>query len=708
MLSKKINQSLSLLLNEWNHSSFFFTKRQQFLLVTSPTDDFRPISENNLILPLHLLNQNDICPKEILALTAGQKAQKRLILQVYENFQWTPESMEKLRAILDGLPREVISIFINSPISNEHTFRQFESMTTQLFEKLKQMHVTGQKTTPLILEVNATNYLFADDLSKSISKGFSGKITWVAHPEYYQIAPHSRAHEFFHVRNFFDALSRDKSLDFGWRNSYHRFAMGKLRSDRALYRYFNSGAAHSIYMEIGDTAGKRPIQGSNLLLPECLFKTRLIPPIGITKLFSIAGILLKNKMPVKSKSNLFEVLPANGTHSPPKGIRVKNWKKVLITGWYGTETQGDKAILGEVLYFIKSASPQCKIVITTIHRGISEQTNLELEHLKGVELVALEKASEPALIAQMDAVIVGGGPLMESSSMKFLGYIFAEGYKQSKDRVIFGCGVGPIHSEEVEKVTRYMLSVCQGGFLRDEESLKLASSLFPNHTLKFACDPAVGFVSRWRKKRSHLYTLNNSATVATLLRANTNEFSQKSNAQKLHQENLAMAALAAKTLDLISLKIGACFELLHMNAPWVGGDDRLFNRILVNQLNEQTKYNLVRDYLTLEEHMIRLSNCQAGFAMRYHGHIFCLAMGIPFVSLDYTGKSGKVSSLVNRIDYANHSYQWNSLEPEKLAGDFTELLKHRSEISKLLILEAEKLVSLLNNTYNEVFNFCPE
>jgi hypothetical protein len=83
-------------------------------------------------------------------------------------------------------------------------------------------------------------------------------------------------------------------------------------------------------------------------------------------------------------------------------------------------------------------------------------------------------------------------------------------------------------------------------------------------------------------------------------------------------------------------------------------------------------------------------------------------MGIPFVSLDYTGKTGKVSSLVNRIGYANKSYQWDALDPEKMASDFADLLSNGKEISQYLIAEADKLVVLLNQTYLEVFNYTPE
>jgi hypothetical protein len=64
--------------------------------------------------------------------------------------------------------------------------------------------------------------------------------------------------------------------------------------------------------------------------------------------------------------------------------------------------------------------------------------------------------------------------------------------------------------------------------------------------------------------------------------------------------------------------------------------------------------------------------------------------------------------LVNRIGYIKRSYQWDALEPEKMASDFADLLSNGNEISQYLIAEADKLVEMLNQTYKEVFNYCPE
>jgi polysaccharide pyruvyl transferase WcaK-like protein len=522
---------------------------------------------------------------------------------------------------------------------------------------------------------------------------------------FYPSTPENNS-ENFHVKMFFDALTRDKSISFHWRNFFRNFALGKILPANSYYQKYNNIRGLLVPTEISKHSQDNS-PSFELPILNRMYGDK--PALGLQTIAELLNTMFRNKFISRGKQTTWNHNPIEDKLARSSQIvNVRDWKTVLITGWYGTETQGDKAIIGEFLHFIKSASPCCRIILSTLHVAISDQTNRELYDLKSVELIKLENGHLPSIISQTDAVIVGGGPLMESASMKDIGDIFLEAYKQNKPRIIFGCGIGPIHSPEVERVTRYLLSVCNAGFVRDKESYDFANKLFPDHKLKFACDPAVGFVSRWRKENKIVYTPKEIPSIATLLRANTNEFSPETNPEKLRIANELLAKKVAMALDKIATQTGAVFALLHMNAPWVGGDDRIYNRILSSQLATSTEFNLVREYLTLDQHMKVLSECNSALAMRYHGHIFCMAMGIPFLSLDYTGKSGKVSSLVNRIGYNQWSIKWDEIDPNTMTETYEKLMVDSAKWSNYLISEADKLVSLLNQTYLEVFNYCPE
>ena len=56
----------------------------------------------------------------------------------------------------------------------------------------------------------------------------------------------------------------------------------------------------------------------------------------------------------------------------------RKWKNILITGWYGTETTGDKAILGEIINRFQLYNPEISIKISTIDLLLSWQTRIEM------------------------------------------------------------------------------------------------------------------------------------------------------------------------------------------------------------------------------------------------------------------------------------------------------------------------------------------
>ncbi len=623
------------------------------------------------------------------------------------NNTWTI-GLTPLKRLLKIIPSDKNSHFINVIIgddlvnllqrrgaSNEKSENYLEEISELISSTIQMENIN------FYFSVTLSNLYWVDDVFLYFSKLKQNRIIFCPSKSllnYFNTHSKLYVKEHFHISLFFENLSRQKNYSLELRFFY-----------KTTYSVVNS-------IELLDSCIAKVDNWMNLLpnpKKDNSFDTELwllgfvelFRKTTIPNIFRLIASSLKSRL--SSDNNIGEYTKNQKCLIPIK-LNPRLWKTVLITGWYGTETQGDKAIIGEILHFIKSASPDCKIILTTLHSVISEQTNLELENLFGVQLIKLTDSHIASTIIETDAVIIGGGPLMESASMKNLGFIFNEALQQNIPRIIFGCGIGPIHSKEVKEIARFLINVCNAGFVRDKESFEFATKLFPNHNLKFACDPAVGYITRWRRKNNMVYSSSGCSTMATLLRANTNEFSPESNPESLRVANEKLAKKIAEVLDKISIETGTAYSLLHMNAPWIGGDDRIYNRILESQLSQKTKVSLIREYMTIEEHLLTLSKSHSAIAMRYHGHIFCMAMGIPFISLDYTGKSGKVSSLVNRIGYSQWSIKWDDIDPITMTNTYKRLMLESGDWSKYLISESDKLVQLLEQTYKEVFNYCPE
>lgn len=391
------------------------------------------------------------------------------------------------------------------------------------------------------------------------------------------------------------------------------------------------------------------------------------------------------------------------TVNAPMREEPSSWRHVVITGWYGTETAGDKAILGELVSFIKSRSPDCKITLTTLDRKVSEKTNRELTGLSNAALVDLRDAAKTHLIDSCDAVLFGGGPLEEIPALESMLKIFIEANRRHTARIIFGCGVGPLYTKPLRDIVGGILKLATAGFVRDQESWDLAQELGAARSLGCACDPALAFISRWRKEQGTPPTLGAHSTIAALLRANTSEYINDMSEPELNQANRRVAGQLAGILEAGSAERKARVSLLPMHSLWVGGDDRMFNRLIAQAFSNRDAVSVERRYLPVDQLLASIQAADIAVAMRYHGHLFSMALGVPFLSIDYTGQKGKVASLLRRINYSQWSENWRTIDEQRAAAKIGELFRERSYWSEYLVARTAELTGELDQTYKEVF-----
>lgn len=382
----------------------------------------------------------------------------------------------------------------------------------------------------------------------------------------------------------------------------------------------------------------------------------------------------------------------------------KQWQKVLITGWYGTETTGDKAILGEIIHCLKLYNPNMQFVITTIDEKLSRQTNRELDLLDRVELIPIEHAYQPRVIRNVDAVIMGGGPLMDSGQLENIWKIFLQANKQGIARVVFGCGVGPIRGKRAKRLISDICRLADAGFYRDEKSHAHALNLGGNPLLAWACDPSLGFLARWRNQWAPEYVASHSSSslhLTGLFREQTKEYYPSSD---LSEKNLWFARQIADTFDGVNKDFSAAeYDLLPMHMYWKGNDDRIFNRKVARECAPELAVNVVREYLPMNTLLDRLSRADIAMPMRYHGHLFSLALGIPFLSVNYTNKNGKVGNLLEYIDYQDYVEEFETFDSARACQKVKMIYSRRGEIRGQLLKHTDILVKRLNQVYEKMF-----
>jgi polysaccharide pyruvyl transferase WcaK-like protein len=174
--------------------------------------------------------------------------------------------------------------------------------------------------------------------------------------------------------------------------------------------------------------------------------------------------------------------------------------------------------------------------------------------------------------------------------------------------------------------------------------------------------------------------------------------------EELHESNTQAAERIANILEAACGSFPARIDLLAMTSHEVGGDDRMFNRQVADNFRNANSVRVERRYLPLDGLLCSLQSADAAVAMRYHGHLFCTALGIPFLSVDYTGGTGKVHRLIRRMEYQPWSEEWGKINVNRAAARLVALLKERTRWSAHLLQQADTLTADLEDTYNRVFH----
>ena len=321
-------------------------------------------------------------------------------------------------------------------------------------------------------------------------------------------------------------------------------------------------------------------------------------------------------------------------------------RRILITGWYGTETHGDKAILLEIIHFYRKRFSNIEIGITSIFPEYTRFTLDEIGHSE-ITIIPLGSISSKEL-QKYDSIVFGGGPLMTSGHLRYIRELFKWGYRNGRKTVIFGCGVGPFTSDLTQRQVTDILRYSEILFFRDVKSKMIADELL-NHNKRtyFACDPALSFVSRW--KRSRRTSMACSHTVSLLLRKQTAEYCL----EHTQQRNMLVSTQLAEFCKYLHYQKGLTLQPTAMNSFWYGGDDQQYFDELIEE-NELGDVFLDTTYKSIYEVLETIAGSSIGLAMRYHGHLFLIALDKPYISVDYT-KGGKVTELMDRYETAEQS-----------------------------------------------------
>ncbi len=334
---------------------------------------------------------------------------------------------------------------------------------------------------------------------------------------------------------------------------------------------------------------------------------------------------------------------------------------VFIFGWYGTETVGDKAILGGIVNnYLEKYNSNVEIIIGSLYPYISERTVYEL----GIDAKVVDTKNSDLLYYSSisDEVVMGGGPLMDLHHLyvPLIGFLMAR--KFNNKRVVFGCGLGPLKTEKYKNVVKDILHLSDEIMLRDSASVKLAQSWgFTNVTL--SGDPAGGYVKSIGSGMTQ--DVNTENVLACYLRELPNSFFKDKSKKEFDDFKFKFESGLANFIRK-QAKDNRVDRIVfyHMHNFVVGDDDRDFSRYFIEKYF-QGEPNVEYDsrLSTVETVCNAMLTSKINVCMRFHSVLFAETLGVDYVAVDYTN-GGKIKALLTDINKTNLLYSIDKINRE--------------------------------------------
>jgi polysaccharide pyruvyl transferase WcaK-like protein/MoaA/NifB/PqqE/SkfB family radical SAM enzyme len=325
--------------------------------------------------------------------------------------------------------------------------------------------------------------------------------------------------------------------------------------------------------------------------------------------------------------------------------------RVLICGWYGTETLGDKAILAGIVSTLRDTLDNASFHVASLEPYITRLTTTQMPELSGTHVVDIRQALE--LTDSMDLVVFGGGPVMAVKSLADMLAIFERAATHKIPAILAGCGVGPLGSDYQNRMIKRLLELASVRIYRDARSQAIATGLGVDTASDLVAeDPAFAWITG--KPVDTPDPGKDSTDGETRILLGLRDWPH-------HQYAREIGHTRARKIqsDFENAIIKGLEGLLETNShiriiPFpmcsnhYGGDDRWFYRRLFRNsatLADALDYSVLSRELTPDESVDIFKSAHAALTMRFHSLVFAAGLGIPAVACDYTMGNGKVAAL---------------------------------------------------------------
>jgi len=320
-------------------------------------------------------------------------------------------------------------------------------------------------------------------------------------------------------------------------------------------------------------------------------------------------------------------------------------RQVFITGWYGTETLGDKAILAGLIDNLRSINKEMNIVVSSISPYYTEETLCQIDGSNDHTVIRKNIIDTFRAIVRSEAVIFGGGPFMDMEQMNDVLFTFLMARALGKRTIAYGCGLGPLHAKRMKLITRYILMLAGLTIFRGEKSVLKHSDMLFDLRYFVGTDLSITYLLRQGE-----YDPGKSGDAPVLVAIRDWPVIYCDNKDKYVEIKQRFLDVFFKFIknEFLDKKIKVVFFPMH--TFYIGGDDRLYFKDIQKHIGEHPLVEYFYPDCTLDDAVRMFKGSRMVIGMRYHSIVFGCILGIPTLAIDYDAKGGKAAEFCDLIE----------------------------------------------------------
>ena len=369
--------------------------------------------------------------------------------------------------------------------------------------------------------------------------------------------------------------------------------------------------------------------------------------------------------------------------------------RILVCGHYGFGNAGDEALLAGVLDGVRERDPNMEVVVVS---GDPLET-ASLHHVQSIHWQDVSAIADTA--RSSDLLILGGGglfhdygpPDLESAmsphhhGLAFFALLPLLSRIFGKPLMLYGVGVGPLHTEDARFLTRAVFRSAHVISVREEASRRTLCALgLPEGRVQVTADPAFLVTplptARTAALLSQVASLQGSGpVVAVALR----EWRFSGNPD-------VWSAQIVEALDRFAREFSATLLFLPFQAKTNGyGADWDMAHRLRGRMRCSRQAHVLPDDLTFGEllHIIGHADCVLG--MRLHSLVFSALNNKPMVGLAY---EPKITRFMKSLGMEHFLLGLHGLRGADLFSRLCQCHRDRESIRKSLSRQVQRMQQL--------------